>query len=89
MRQIGGLIFLLLPLWIDRITSVADRLRPAAPASPHTTPSFIHGFAIEMTLTIVAVGFSIAAFRGHLRLLPGVIAFLALVVVALAVGYFR
>lgn len=82
-------MFLLFPLWVDRIASAVDRLRPAAPGSPHTTPTFLDGFAIIMILTIVAVGFSIAAFRGSLRLVPGIVAFLVLLGGALAVGYFR
>jgi hypothetical protein len=83
----GGIVFALLALWLNSLTAVTGK--PHAPAAAHATPTFLDGFAIIMLLTVVAIGFAIAAFRGSLRLVPGIVAFLVLLGAALAVCYYR
>jgi len=84
----GGIAFAVLALWMNSLTAVNSD-PPAAHAAPHATPTFLDGFALIVILNLVAVAFAIAAFRGSLRLLPGIAAFAILVGAALAVCYYR
>jgi hypothetical protein len=85
----GGILFAVLALWLNSLTSVVSKPPAAAHAAPQATPTFFDGFAIISILTIVAVVLAFAAFRGRLGFLPGVVAFAALVGAALAVCYYR
>lgn len=82
----GGIAFALQALWLNAMTSVSAW--PHAPASP-AAPTFLDGYAIMMILTIVAIALAFAAFRGRLRFLPGLVAFVAIIAAALAVRYYR
>lgn len=85
----GGIAFVLQALWLNSLTSVESEAPAAARAVPQARPTFLDGYAIMMILTIVTIALAFASFRGTLRLLPGAIAFVAIIAAALAVCYFR
>lgn len=84
----GGIAFAVLALWLNSLTSVGSKA-PAAHAAAQARPTFLDGYAIISILTIVSVALAFASFRGRLRLLPGAVAFMALIAAALAVCYYR